>query len=69
MLSPVNRDATYEPGTFPAAGVTARRWRRFEREYRLWLETPHGSFAVWRAERALDQSRDHAAARELPRSA
>jgi len=53
MLVTVNRDTTYEPGTFPAAGVTARRWRRFEREYRLWLETPYGGFAVWRATHTL----------------
>jgi hypothetical protein len=43
-----------EPETwFPEYGARARRWRRFERDLREWLETPDGRFATWRARSAL----------------
>ena len=32
---------------FPKAGFRARRWLRFERDLRAWLETPEGQFARW----------------------
>jgi hypothetical protein len=38
---------------FPRAGYRARRWQRFERDLREWLETPDGRFAEWRARREL----------------
>jgi hypothetical protein len=43
-----------EHAEFPRAGVRARRWQRFERDLREWLETPDGRFASWRAQRELD---------------
>jgi hypothetical protein len=36
---------------FPTAGFRARRWLRFERDLRAWLETPEGRFAAWAAAR------------------
>lgn len=53
MLIDVNEDATAEVIVFPRAGVAARRWRRFEHEYRSWLEGAEGQFALWRATREL----------------
>jgi hypothetical protein len=41
------------PVTFPTAGFRARRWQRFERDLALWLATPDGQFARWRAEQAV----------------
>jgi hypothetical protein len=38
---------------FPAHGARARQWGRFERGLDAWLNTPHGRFAVWRAERMV----------------
>ncbi|MGX6448324.1 hypothetical protein ACVU7I_09700 [Patulibacter sp. S7RM1-6] len=38
----------------PAAGYRARRWNRFERDLRSWLDTPEGRFATWRAQTAID---------------
>ena len=32
---------------FPTVGFRARRWQRFERDLRAWLETPEGRFAAW----------------------
>jgi hypothetical protein len=40
-----------ERADFPRAGYRARRWQRFERDLREWLETPDGRFASWRAQR------------------
>ena len=37
---------------FPEYGARARRWNRFERDLRAWLETPEGRFAEWRAREA-----------------
>ena len=37
---------------FPEYGARARRWNRFERDLRAWLETPEGRFAEWRARAA-----------------
>ena len=37
----------------PAAGYRARRWNRFERDLRSWLESPEGRFATWRAHVAV----------------
>jgi hypothetical protein len=34
---------------FPRYGARARRWDRFERDLREWLETAEGRFAAWRA--------------------
>jgi hypothetical protein len=42
-----------EVEAFPSAGFRARRWLRFERDLRLWLETPEGRFARWCAEVAV----------------
>lgn len=39
---------------FPRFGARARQWQRFERGLEAWLETPHGRFAAWRAERMVD---------------
>lgn len=49
MLVRMESDATAEVVLFPRAGVAARRWRRFEREYHAWLQTSDGRFAVWLA--------------------
>jgi hypothetical protein len=56
-----------EHAEFPRAGVRARRWQRFERDLRDWLETPEGRFASWRAQRELDaaQVRPTAASRTV----
>jgi hypothetical protein len=37
----------------PVAGFRARRWNRFERELRDWIESPDGRFAAWRAQQAI----------------
>jgi hypothetical protein len=37
----------------PAAGYRARRFARFERDLAAWQASPHGQFAVWRAQRQL----------------
>ena len=37
----------------PAAGYRARRWNRFERDLRDWLDSPEGRFAEWRAHVAV----------------
>jgi hypothetical protein len=37
----------------PAAGFRARRWNRFERDLRTWMESPEGRFAAWRAQSAV----------------
>ncbi len=42
---------TEEQADFPRTGVRARRWYRFERDLREWLDTPEGRFASWDAER------------------
>jgi hypothetical protein len=47
---------------FPSAGFRARRWQRFERDLRDWLETPEGRFASWRAQRELDAAQVRATA-------
>jgi hypothetical protein len=39
---------------FPRAGARARRFKRFERDLRAWLQTPDGQFAAWRARRQLE---------------
>jgi hypothetical protein len=41
---------------FPEVGSRARRFKRFERDLRAWLETPEGHFASWHARRAIDES-------------
>lgn len=38
---------------FPTVGFRARQWKRFERDLGAWLDTPHGRFATWRAEREI----------------
>ena len=50
-----------EHAEFPRAGVRARRWQRFERELRAWLDTPDGRFARWQAEREPAAHAAHAA--------
>jgi len=40
---------------FPRAGFRARRWRRFERDLRAWLETPEGRFEAWCARQRVAQ--------------
>jgi hypothetical protein len=42
-----------EQDEFPVAGFRARRWLRFERDFKVWLASPEGDFARWRAERAV----------------
>ncbi|EHN10535.1 hypothetical protein PAI11_26420 [Patulibacter medicamentivorans] len=42
-----------EQDAFPRAGFRARRWQRFERDLALWLSTPEGRFAAWRAAQAV----------------
>ncbi|MDO9408262.1 hypothetical protein [Patulibacter sp.] len=37
----------------PTAGFRARRWNRFERDLRDWMESPEGRFAEWRAKTAV----------------
>jgi hypothetical protein len=39
---------------FPDVGSRARRFKRFERDLRAWLETPEGRFAAWRARQAVE---------------
>jgi hypothetical protein len=43
---------------FPRAGVRARRWQRFERDLRAWLDTPEGRFAAWSAAAGGAQAAD-----------
>jgi hypothetical protein len=43
----------------PRAGVRARRWQRFERDLRAWLDTPEGRFASWRAARGAEAADEH----------
>ncbi|MGK2936282.1 MAG: hypothetical protein ACSLFR_00520 [Solirubrobacteraceae bacterium] len=45
-----------ERADFPRTGVRARRWFRFERDLRAWLETPEGRFAAWDADREISAS-------------
>jgi hypothetical protein len=40
---------------FPRAGARARRFKRFERDLRAWLQTPEGQFAAWRARRQIER--------------
>ncbi len=47
---------TDEQADFPRTGVRARRWYRFERDLREWLDTPEGRFASWDAEREISAS-------------
>lgn len=42
-----------ERAEFPRTGVRARRWYRFERDLRAWLDTPEGGFAAWDARRMV----------------
>jgi hypothetical protein len=44
---------TEELEAFPRAGSRARRFQRFERDLRAWLQTPEGRFAAWRARRQV----------------
>ncbi len=39
---------TREPD-FPVHGARARLLARFDRDFRAWLDTPQGRFAVWEA--------------------
>lgn len=41
----------------PTAGFRARRWNRFERDLRTWMESPEGRFSAWRAQTAIDAPR------------
>lgn len=41
---------------FPDVGSRARRFKRFERDLRAWLETPEGRFAAWRARQAVERA-------------
>jgi hypothetical protein len=45
-----------ERDEFPRAGARARRFKRFERDLRVWLQTPEGRFATWHARRAIHES-------------
>lgn len=40
---------------FPHVGFRARRWLRFERDLRAWLETPEGRFEAWCAQQRVTQ--------------
>jgi hypothetical protein len=51
----------------PRAGVTARRWRRFETELAAWLDTAEGRFAQFHAQRAIGEV-GQAAARQSAHS-
>ena len=37
------------PDVFPAHGARARALARFDRDFREWLDTAQGRFAVWQA--------------------
>ena len=50
----MNAVSPEERADFPHAGYRARRWQRFERDLRDWLDTPDGRFASWRAQRELE---------------
>ena len=39
---------------FPHVGSRARRFRRFERDLRAWLQTPEGRFAAWHARHVVE---------------
>ena len=39
---------------FPHVGARARRFTRFERDLRAWLQTPHGQFAAWHARQVVE---------------
>ena len=52
----MHSERTLSESDFPRFGARARRWRRFEDELRLWLATPEGTFATWRARRDLAES-------------
>lgn len=45
-----------ERQNFPDVGSRARRFKRFERDLRAWLETPEGRFAAWRARQAVERA-------------
>jgi hypothetical protein len=49
----VQRNEVLPQDRIPAAGFRARRWNRFERDLRGWLESPEGRFATWRAQVAV----------------
>jgi hypothetical protein len=38
---------TEHADAFPHVGFRARRWLRFERDLRAWLDTPEGRFEAW----------------------
>jgi hypothetical protein len=38
---------------FPHVGSRARRFQRFERDLREWLQTPKGRFAAWHARQVV----------------
>jgi hypothetical protein len=53
MLFAVERTPVEEQIEFPRVGSRARRWGRFERDLRAWMESPPGRFAAWEARRAI----------------